>query len=194
MNPPNRQPQLVKLFRFSRFSRICAGTKNLLKWKGVMLASEADEKTISEQTTATTSSEQDSSCCTTILTNPTPGTEKDFDAITTDDDGHQVNALLIVSLDEWLNDVERHVELEPFSSWLDNAMGIWWCWWYKLLLFSIRALLLNLPDFPRHAAEFNGKLVVYSFRFMQPLNIWWNLWCVRIVVRGNTYETICHGK
>lgn len=70
------------------------GTKNLLKWKGVMFAPETDDKTISEPATTTTSSEPDSSCCTTIATNPTPATEKDFDAIATDDEGHQVNGFL----------------------------------------------------------------------------------------------------
>lgn len=71
------------------------GTKNLMKWKGVMFAPETDDKTISEQATTTTSSEPDSSCCTTIATNPTPGTEKDFDAIATDDEGHQVNRFFL---------------------------------------------------------------------------------------------------
>lgn len=79
---------------FFRSITLHTGTKNLLKWKGVMFATETDDKTISEQATTTTSSEQDSSCCTTIATNPTPGTEKDFDAITTDDEGHQVNESL----------------------------------------------------------------------------------------------------
>lgn len=76
------------------FTLLQAGTKNLLKWKGVMFATETDDRTISEPATTTTSSEQDSSCCTTIATNPTPGTEKDFDAITTDDEGHQVREFL----------------------------------------------------------------------------------------------------
>lgn len=59
-----------------------------------MFATESDDKTISEPATTTTSSEQDSSCCTTIATNPTPGTEKDFDAIAIDDEGHQVRKFL----------------------------------------------------------------------------------------------------
>lgn len=59
-----------------------------------MFATESDDKTISEQAITTTSSEQDSSCCITIVTNPTPGTEKDFDAIAIDDEGHQVNGFL----------------------------------------------------------------------------------------------------
>lgn len=85
---------LIWLNRFFLFFLDRTGTKNLLKWKGVMFAPETDDKTISEPATTTTSSEPDSSCCTTIATNPTPGTEKEFDAIATDDEGHQVNGFL----------------------------------------------------------------------------------------------------
>lgn len=94
---------IFSLSLFGRPNRIAfplnrTGSKNLLKWKGVMFATDIDDKTISEQATTTTSSEPDSSCCTTIATNPTPATEKDFDAIATDDDGHQVNGYTLYIL------------------------------------------------------------------------------------------------
>lgn len=42
--------------------------------------------------------EGDSSCAATVGTNPTPGTEKDFDfnGLTTDEDGHKVKKYLFV--------------------------------------------------------------------------------------------------
>lgn len=65
------------------FDIIRTGTRNLLKWKGVMFAADEEKDT----------SEGDSSCAATIGTNPTPGTEKDldFNGLVTDEDGHKVN-------------------------------------------------------------------------------------------------------
>ncbi|XP_037027621.1 uncharacterized protein LOC119068226 isoform X4 [Bradysia coprophila] len=59
-----------------------ATTKSLLKWKGVMFSSDEEKET----------PEGDSSCAATVGTNPTPGTEKDFDfnGLTTDEDGHKI--------------------------------------------------------------------------------------------------------
>lgn len=72
---------------------VFVGTTSLLKWKGVMFASD-DEKDVTAGMT-------DSSCTTTTTTttsdvgaaNPTRGNEDDFDfnGLTTDGNGHKVN-------------------------------------------------------------------------------------------------------
>lgn len=56
------------------------GTRNLLKWKGVMFGGDDEKDT------------PDSSCAATIGTNPTPGTEKDldFNGLVMDEDGYKV--------------------------------------------------------------------------------------------------------
>lgn len=87
----------MNLYRNFNIYNICswvnAGTTSLLKWKGVMFASD-DEKDGTAAAAAT-----DSSCTTTTsdsnatATNPTRGTEEDFDfnGLTTDGNGHKVN-------------------------------------------------------------------------------------------------------